>query len=191
MRPAGAQVIISQYYEGTGTNKWLELTNLGSTTVNPASTVLKVRIWSQTSDTGLIAFTGSISTMTINVPIPAGGTILLGNSSNGTTGTSVPYLTASSANQTNNSVIAFNGNDGIALLDANDNVLDRFGTGINAKDVSYIRNLNVTGPSTTYTSSQWTAVSLNAVHTASTNSSVRLGFMGHPVRHPPIKPQTV
>lgn len=178
LRPAGAQVIISQYYEGTGTNKWLELTNLGSTTVNPASTVLKVRIWSQTSDTGLIAFTGSISTMTINVPIPAGGTILLGNSSNGTTGTSVPYLTASSANQTNNSVIAFNGNDGIALLDANDNVLDRFGTGINAKDVSYIRNLNVTGPSTTYTSSQWTAVSLNAVHTASTNSSVRLGVHG-------------
>lgn len=176
--PTNAQVIISQYYEGTGTNKWLELTNLGNNAVNPATTVLKVRIWSQTSDTGLIAFTGNVSTMTINVTIPAGGTILLGNSSNGTTGTSVPYLTASSANQTNNSVISFNGNDGIALLDANDNVLDRFGTGINAKDVSYTRNLNVTGPSTTFTTGQWTAVSLNAVHTASANSSVRLGVHG-------------
>lgn len=37
-----AQVIISQYYEGTGVNKWIELTNLGNAPVNTASPQLKL-----------------------------------------------------------------------------------------------------------------------------------------------------
>lgn len=73
--------------------------------------------------------------------IPANGSVLIGHPTNGT---NVPYLTAASAQQTSASVINFNGNDGIALLDASNNVIDRFGTGINAVDISYVRNSRCT-----------------------------------------------
>ncbi|MBL7727803.1 MAG: lamin tail domain-containing protein, partial [Dinghuibacter sp.] len=111
-----AQVIISQYYEGTGTNKWIELTNLGSSAVNTASPQLKLGLWSVTGSTGNIAFSGAATqTVNLTVTIPAGGTVLIGNTGNGT---EIPYLTAASAAQTSNTVINFNGNDGIALLNA-------------------------------------------------------------------------
>lgn len=41
----GAQVIISQYYEGSGTNKWIELTNMSSSSINTASPQLKLGLW--------------------------------------------------------------------------------------------------------------------------------------------------
>jgi hypothetical protein len=166
------QVIISQYYEGNATNKWIELSNLGNSPVTPQNTTLKLRIWSQGGSTGVIAFTGAISTFTINVSIPAQGSILLGNTGNDI---EVPYLNSSSAHQNNNAVINFNGNDGLALLDGNDNVIDRFGTGINAANVSYQRNLNVSAPNPNFQLNEWTMLSLNAVQTALSTSAAYLG----------------
>ncbi len=169
-----AQIIISQYYEGGGTNKWIELTNLGTSAVNTASPQLRLGIWSASGSTGNIAFTGSPSaTLDLNVTIPAKGSVLIGNPSNGS---EVGYLAASSAVQTSTSVIAFNGNDGIALLNSSNTVLDRFGTGINASDVSYVRSTAVTAASATYTSSQWTSTSLTTVNSASASSPNRLGY---------------
>jgi endonuclease I len=169
-----AQVIISQYYEGTGTNKWIELTNVGTTSVNTASPQLKLGLWSLSGSTGNIAFTGAASaTLNLNVVIPAKSSVLIGNTGNGT---EVSYLTAASANQTSNTVINFNGNDGVALLNSSNTIIDRFGTGINATDVSYVRNTTVTAPSATYTATQWTAVSLANVNTASATTASRLGF---------------
>lgn len=168
-----AQVIISQYYEGTGTNKWIELTNLGSTAVNTASPQLKLGLWSVTGSTGNITFTGAATqTVNLTVTIPAGGTVLIGNTGNGT---EIPYLTAASAVQTSNTVINFNGNDGIALLNATNAIIDRFGTGINATDISYVRNASVTGPSATYVATQWTSATIAAVQTAAAGTSARLG----------------
>ncbi len=43
-----SQVIISQYYEGTGTNKWIELTNTTSSSINTASPQLKLGLWAVT-----------------------------------------------------------------------------------------------------------------------------------------------
>lgn len=106
---SNAQIVISQYYEGGGTNKWIELTNLGNTAVNTASPQLKLGLWSVTGSTGNISFTGAPSnTYSLTVTIPAKGSVLIGNTGNGT---EVPYLTAASANETSNSVINFNGND--------------------------------------------------------------------------------
>jgi endonuclease I len=169
-----AQVIISQYYEGAGTNKWIELTNVGTTSINTASPQLKLGIWSLSGSTGSIAFTGAASaTLNLTVTIPAKGSVLIGNTSNGT---EVSYLTAASATQTSNTVIAFNGNDGIALLNASNVIIDRFGTGINATDVSYVRSTSVTAASATYTSSQWASVSLATVSSATTGNANRLGY---------------
>ncbi|MBL7726827.1 MAG: T9SS type A sorting domain-containing protein, partial [Dinghuibacter sp.] len=104
--------------------------------------------------------------------IPAGGTVLIGNTGNGT---EIPYLTAASAAQTSNTVINFNGNDGIALLNASNVILDRFGTGINATDISYVRNASVTAQSATYVAAQWTSATIATVQTAAAGTSNRLG----------------
>jgi endonuclease I len=181
-----AQVIISQYYEGAGTNKWIELTNLGTTSVNTASPQLKLGIWSASGSTGNIAFTGAASaTLNLAVTIPAKGSILIGNTTNGT---EVTYLTAASAAQTSNTVIAFNGNDGIALLNASDVVIDRFGTGINATDISYVRSTSVTAPTATYISSQWASASLATVSGAATGTVNRLGYHVSPGCTTPAAP---
>lgn len=169
-----AQLIISQYYEGTGTNKWIELTNMGATAINTASPQLKLGLWAVSGSAGNITFTGSpTQTVNLTITIPPYSTVLIGNTGNGT---EVPYLNATSAAQNSNTVINFNGNDGIALLDASNNVLDRFGTGINAVDISYVRNTSISVPSATFIPGQWSSASLATVHTASATNSNYLGY---------------
>ena len=184
-----AQVVISQYYEGTGTNKWIELTNLGNTAVNTASPQLKLALWSVTGSTGNITFTGAASnTYNLTVTIPAKGSVLIGTTSNGT---EVPYLTAASANESANSVINFNGNDGVALLDASSNIIDKFGEGINAADISYVRSTSITSPNATFTLSEWTNTSLAAVQSASVGTPPRLGYQLAPLCATPSTQPTV
>ena len=174
-----AQVIISQYYEGTGTNKWIELTNLGSSSVNTASPQLQLGLWAVAGSTGSITFTGSpTNTVNLTVTIPAKGSVLIGNSGNGT---EISYLTAGSAAQTANSVINFNGNDGIALLNAAGTILDKFGDGINATDISYVRSVSVTNQSATYVPGEWSSASIASVQGAATNSPTRLGYQLPPL----------
>jgi hypothetical protein len=174
LHTTSAQIIISQYYEGSGTNKWIELTNTGNTPINTASPQLKLGLWSVSGTTGKIAFNGAAtSTMNLTVTIPAKGSVLIGNTGNGT---ELSYLTAASAAQTSNTVINFDGNDGIALLNASNVILDQFGRGINAANISYVRNTTVTTPAATYTSSQWTSASIAAVQAAGTTSPNRLGY---------------
>src|SRR5689334_17708942 len=182
-----SQVIISQYYEGTGTNKWIELTNLGNSSVNLASPQLKLGLWSVTGSTGNIAFTGSPSnTYSLTVTIPPKSSVLIGNTGNGT---EVPYLTAASANQTSNSVINFNGNDGVALLDATNNIIDAFGTGINAKDVSYVRNQEADAPAQAFDDHDWTRTALAIVQNAADlDDANRLGVHVQPELPPCVSP---
>ena len=169
-----AQVIISQYYEGNNTNRWIELTNVGNTAINTASPQLKLGLWSSSGTTGNIKFSGSpTQTVNLNIIIPAKGTVLIGNTANGT---EVPYLTAASAAQTSNTVINFDGNDGIALLNSSNTIIDRFGQGINANNISYVRNTSVIARSSTFNSTQWTIVSLATVQTALSGNANRLGY---------------
>ncbi|UEG48831.1 lamin tail domain-containing protein [Ferruginibacter lapsinanis] len=174
-----AQIVISQYYEGTGTNKWIELTNLGNSAVNTASPQLKLGLWAVSGSTGNITFTGAATnTYNLTVTIPAKGSVLIGNTGNGT---EVTYLTAGSANETSNSVINFNGNDGVALLDASGTIIDKFGEGINAADISYVRSTSITAANATYTPSEWTSTSLATVQGAATGTPQRLGYQLAPL----------
>ncbi len=160
-----APVIISQYYEGASVNKWIELTNLSNAPINTASPQLKLALYNISGDAGNINITGAPSqTVNLNFIIPAHGTVLLGNTGNSTS--EVPYLSPASAVLNSNTVINFNGNDGVALLDANNNIIDAFGQGVNAKDVSYVRSLNVTAPSPTYVDDDWTRTPLATVQNA-------------------------
>ncbi|MFT3980214.1 MAG: endonuclease [Ferruginibacter sp.] len=171
---AQSQVIITQYYEGAGVNKWIELTNVGSTSVNMTTAGLKLGLWSVSGSTGNINITGAASqTMVLTGTLTPGQTVLIGNTGNGT---EVPYLTAASAYLTNNNVIAFNGNDGVALLDASNNILDAFGQGINAADISYYRNTGINTANATFTLSEWTSATLAVVQNATSTESARLGY---------------
>lgn len=185
---SNGQVIISQYYEGTGTNKWIELTNLGNTTVNTASPQLKLALWAQSGSSGNINITGLPSqVVNLNIIIPAQGSVLIGNPANGS---EVPYLTSASAAQTSSLVMNFNGNDGIALLDASDNIIDQFGHGINATDISYYRNLSITNPSATFSTTEWTVATIAAVQNATTGNPQRLGYHLNNTCQPPAAAPT-
>ncbi|MBC6111925.1 gliding motility-associated C-terminal domain-containing protein [Pedobacter fastidiosus] len=178
-----APIIISQYYEGTSVNKWIELTNLSNAPINTASPQLKLALYNISGDAGNINITGAPSQIVnLNFTIPARGSVLLGNTGN--SNSEVPYLTTASAVLNSNTVINFNGNDGVALLDANNNIIDAFGQGVNAKDVSYVRSLNVTAPSPTYIDDDWTRTILATVQNAIDDDDVnRLG-----VHFPPNLP---
>ncbi|MCD9019870.1 cellulose binding domain-containing protein [Parachryseolinea silvisoli] len=159
-----SKIFISQYYEGASVNKWVELTNPTSSPVNTASPQLKLGLYSISGDAGNIVISGSpAQIVNLNMIIPAKSSVLIGNTGNGN---EVPYLTAASAQQTSNAVINFNGNDGIALLDAANNIIDAFGTGINAKDDSYVRSLSATTPSATFNSAEWILTPLATVQNA-------------------------
>ncbi|UKT65818.1 gliding motility-associated C-terminal domain-containing protein [Pedobacter mucosus] len=160
-----APIIISQYYEGTSVNKWIELTNLSNEPINTASPQLKLALYNISGDAGTINITGAPSqVVNLNFTIPARSTVLLGNTGN--SNSEIPYLSSASAILNSNAVINFNGNDGVALLDANNNIIDAFGQGVNAKDVSYVRSLNVTAPSPTFINDDWTATTLAIVQNA-------------------------
>ena len=160
-----APIIISQYYEGTSVNKWIELTNLSNEAINTASPQLKLALYNISGDGGTINISGAPSQIVnLNFTIPARGSVLLGNTGN--SNSEIPYLTPASAVLNSNSVINFNGNDGVALLDANNNIIDAFGQGVNAKDVSYVRSLNVTAPNPSYTDEDWTRITMALVQNA-------------------------
>ncbi|RQO70311.1 hypothetical protein DBR43_20025 [Pedobacter sp. KBW06] len=183
-------VIISQYYEGTSTNKWIELSNLSNSPVNTATLQLKLALYNISGDAGNINITPNPSqTMNLNVIIPAQGTVLIGNTGNGA---EVPYLTSASAAQTSNLVINFNGNDGITLLDNDNNIIDAFGQGINAKDISYVRNISVTGPTPTFNLNDWTQLPISIVQNAIDDDDLnRLGVHLPPNLPPCAAPATI
>jgi gliding motility-associated-like protein len=158
-------IIISQYYEGSGVNKWIELTNLSNSPVNTSTPQLKLGLWNISGDAGNINITGAPSQVyNLTVTIPARGTVLIGNTNNSPE--EIPYLTAASAAESSNTVINFNGNDGVALLDANNNIIDAFGQDVNAKDVSYVRHLDVASASSTFIADDWTRLTVDIVKDA-------------------------
>ncbi|GHN02040.1 hypothetical protein WSM22_35290 [Cytophagales bacterium WSM2-2] len=182
-----SKIFISQYYEGTSVNKWIELTNPTSSPVNLASPQLKLALYTISGDAGNIVISGAPSqVMNLSITIPAKSSVLIANTGNGA---EVPYLTAASAQQSNNAVINFNGNDGVALLDAANNIIDAFGTGVNAKDVSYVRDQDAVTPSASFIVTDWTRTPLDVVQNAADlDDPDRLGVHVQPELPPCASP---
>jgi hypothetical protein len=107
--PPPSKVIISQYYEGaTGTNKWLEITNTGTTAVNLASPQLYVAGF-QNANADNPAGTAPNGTFTLTGTLNPGQSLVLRNSAS----TLPPYAVAGSVVATN--VTQFNGDDLVVL----------------------------------------------------------------------------
>lgn len=165
-----AQIIITQYYEGGGYNKWIELTNIGNSSVDLTS--YKMAMWSRTSSDGSkIVYDGDPDkTAQLSGTLESGKSVLIGRDNNdGEVGYITDYLNFS--NVTN-----FNGNDGIALLDADDNIIDRFCDSISAKDDAYIRNDDIQQPNPKSSESEWTKIDIETVQNATAELPEYLGF---------------
>ncbi len=150
--PIVPKVIISQVYEGASNNKWIEITNVGATTVDLSE--IKVAMWNVSGSTGNGTINGTATyTSSLSGNLLPGVSYLL---KNGSASTSVPHNPMPAADFIGTtSVTNFNGNDALALLDLDNNIIDAFGVGINNADKSYHRKAQVLSPNATFTLTEW------------------------------------
>ena len=168
------QVIISEYYEGSSSNKWIEVTNVGSATINLTSPQLYLSLFanakaddpanSQANNHN--AMSGSLNP----------GQVILYKNSNA--------VLPSYATGTSSSSCGFNGDDLIVISSSSTNSsgdvwgarLDVIGAGNNwGTNKAFYRNSNITSANTTYTTGEWTQVTYSAVDNASNTASEYLG----------------
>ncbi len=169
-----ADVIISQYYEGTSFNKWIELTNTGSSSVNLSN--YNLSLYSNAANTAWKTGGSPNATMGLTGSLAAGGSYVVRHAS----ATTPSYATGSAVS--NSSVINFNGDDSIVLWTGSSysfsSVVDAFGATSSAfGDTSRVRNANVTtGTNADYNAAQWTIFSNAQVDSAGVNTTQRIGF---------------
>ncbi|MDX2082360.1 MAG: lamin tail domain-containing protein [Terrimicrobiaceae bacterium] len=177
---ASAQtVIITQVYEGLSNNKYVEITNVGSSSVDLGTAGLKLAIWSVSGDSGNGAATGNPSnSVALSGSLAAGASLILKNSS-----AALPAY--ANAAGTANAAVGFNGNDAIGLITGTSTIVDLFGVGINNKDVNYSRNSSSTTASTTFNVSDWTQTTMSDVDGATAGTIHYLGFWPSPASNAP------
>ena len=150
--PLATELYISEYYEGTGNNKILEISNPTSSDISLSGYSVKKQANGAGPWGGELVLSGAIK---------ANSTLVLQNSS-----TSLPSCTFT-AQSVVSTPLDFNGNDPVALF-KNGTLIDIVGTFNNtkdfAKDVDLRRNVNI--PNTTYTTSEWDSF---AITTSVTN----------------------
>src|SRR5690606_35188755 len=140
--PETTKVILSQVYEGTSNNKWIELANVGDTTIDLSQ--VKIAIWSKNGDSGLGEISGAPSNSTIlSGTLSSGATFLIRH---GSASTDIPHNPMPEADLSGIAQASFNGDDALALMDLDNNIIDAFGHGINNKDKSYHRKSEVSSP---------------------------------------------
>ena len=167
-------VIISQYYEGKGQNKWIELFNPGDTPVDLGSGLYRLGIWSNGKRT--LWHEGEAPTITIPLTntIAAGGTLLIGNTS-----ATEPAYALENRLQAN---LSFNGDDTVILytgtLFSTNNIVDAFAVTDNtAADTTFIRAPGIEyGTTRDFDPEQWVQMALEAADNAAEGRNERLGF---------------
>ena len=179
------EIVISQYYEGTSYNKWIEITNLGPD-VNLATHPVYLLMISgsgprnvTTTNPGLCAsmntgtFKSGTSRLVRNpqtvVPVYATADYSNGNLDfNGVY--DVVFLSAVSS-QT--APAAWN-----ARTDVVGEVINNLTTATSIADMSLIRRNNITSGSTVWSFSDWTQATLTSVDNAAAGTPERLGYHG-------------
>lgn len=142
-------LFISEYVEGSSNNKYIEIFNGTGASVDLADYDLVNYSNGSFSVSSTLALTGALANNTTYV-IRNTGAVTWGGTSN----------------LVNNTVLGFNGNDVIALryLGTNIDVVGTIGSSANfAIDITLTRNSNVSSPTTTYNSADWTTSAQNTV----------------------------
>ncbi len=167
-------LIISQYYEGVGENKWIELYNAGAEPVDLGAAGYRLGVWQNAKR----------ENWKTNAP-PAVATVLTGIIAPGETylvchgGTKAPAYAV--ANVVSNGML-FNGDDSVVLYTGTEyhlaNVVDAFGmVGSNSVNCSFVRAVDVvSGVNTDFQSNQWVRFEYAAVDAAEVQVPERLGW---------------
>src|SRR5690606_24106168 len=163
---------ISQVYEGASNNKWIELTNVGTTSVDLSQ--IQIAYWNVSGDAGNGNISGNPSAKTIlSGTLAPGASYLLKNSGASASIPHNPMPDATFIGTTN--VVNFNGNDPLALLDLDDNIIDAFGHGINNKDKSFHRKSEILSPNAIFTLSEWEERTLADIAAATPSMTEYIG----------------
>ena len=173
-----AQLIISQYYEGNSNDKYIEVTNLGSSTIDLAAMGVRAYLFANEradDPANNLASTGQLLSGTI---IPFESLVFCN-------GLAVqPGYTLGTAIGVN--FCGFNGDDLVVLSTAANglsvvgsawaNRIDVVGNGTSwGTDVSYLRKTDILEPNLHFNLAEWTAVSLTTVNVAGPEESSYLG----------------
>jgi len=166
-------LIISQYYEGTGYNKWIEIYNPGATAVDLAAAGYRLGQFSNSNrETWKTDGVPSL-TVPLSGSIPAAGTYLVGHSS----ASNPVYAVANQA-----AGWGFTGDDSVVLYTGGTyafaNVVDAFGlTGNTAADKSFVRKTSVTsGVNTDFNAADWDPFTVAQVEEAGATVNERVGY---------------
>jgi hypothetical protein len=173
-----AQLIISQYYEGDSNDKYLEVTNMGGSTIDLAAMGIRAYLFANEradDPANNRASTGQSLSGTI-IPFES---LLFRNGL-----ATQPGYTVGNAVGVN--FCGFNGDDLVVLSTATDglsvvgsawdNRIDVVGNGSNwGMEISYVRKNTVLEPNPDFSWAEWTAVSLSAVNLAGPEESSYLG----------------
>ncbi len=170
-------LIISQYYEGTGTDKWIEIYNPGPGSVDMAAGGYRLGLWSTAGrETWKTGRTNNYSAVLTNT-LAAGETFLYGDSN----AVSPSYAVADMVGN----VVYFNGDDSIVLYTGEPyafaNVVDAIGftntTVAFGSDKSFVRtNTLTTGVNTDFNEAEWLTYTLTNVENAGPGTNERLGY---------------
>lgn len=177
---ASAAIIISQYYEGTSNNKFIELYNSGATAVDLGTDAYKVSLYSNAARENWKAGTASTpaaTTVALTGSLAAGATLTIAHGSAALPAYAIP------ADVSNSGVANFNGDDSVVVWTGATysfaSVVDAFGSlaAGGFGDVSYVRNIDITtGTNADFDAADWTAFSLAAVANAAPGTNERLDF---------------
>jgi len=153
-----SELLISEYVEGSDSNKYLELYNPTGASINLANYKLALYVNGSATATTTVSLSGSLSAYSTYVIANSGATIYSGT---------IDLIDSSITN--------FNGNDAIAIQTSSGANLDVIGvignTANFAQDVTLVRKSTVQSPVTTYNASEWTSYAQNDVSNLGSHTS--------------------
>jgi hypothetical protein len=164
-----ADVIISQYYEGSSFNKWIEISNVGASSASLDGLYLALFSNANADNPDGVSPNNKF---TLSGSLASGVSILFQNSSS---------VLPSYASGTNTTICNFNGDDLVIISTTDDNTawsnrIDVIGNGNNwGTNKSFFRDAGILSANTTYTPSEWIQVSNSVVDNAMSGVSERLG----------------
>lgn len=167
-----AALFITQYYEGTSNNKWIEISNLGATSV--ALSTYSLSLYSNANAEGYKTGAAANTSTPFSGTLGSGMTILFKNTS---------AVLPAYASGTTASAVNFNGNDSMVLFNGLviEDAIGFTNTGNEGVDKSFVRISTapgfdlVTGSNATSFPAVWQEASLATVEGAAPGTNERLG----------------
>ena len=170
---AGGALIISQYYEGTSNNKWIEIYNPGASAIDLQAAGFRLGSWNNANREGWKTATAADLTVVLSNSISAGGTYVVRHGS----ATNPAYATANQI-----ATWSFNGDDSVVLYTGSTYavgaIVDVLGmTATNGMDRSLVRkNTITTGVTTDFNAADWDEFTLAEVEAAGATVNERIGY---------------